>query len=318
MSWIRTVVSRAVDIGGKITLRRTVLNVADSIFFGGARKIQNRIEYAESSNKCKRLEEVSMSCKGVERVQLLRSWLVALKEIDRLCNDQNDKKNIIDEDNNNNVTKDDNNSDSCDTTANDNDRNNVDQFSYEEIKDSTQKPTLVYYYDSEIGEPMNFWEVFLYGQALERMTLSMILEAPNEEEVSLFAEILRICIEGGKEVHKTVMSSIMTLAVAFSNYQEEVLIKREELLQYAQNAIKGLKINVGLARIDAEAIRIDAEACSLKEKLGELKKPQSSSSEGHVEFSEKQTSEMIEAIFQIGGVTPPTRIRPGYESEGSH
>ncbi|XP_039002208.1 uncharacterized protein LOC120128621 [Hibiscus syriacus] len=165
-----------------------------------------------------------MSCKGVERVQLLRSWLVALKEIDRLCNDQNDKKNIIDEDNNNNVTKDDNNSDSCDTTANDNDRNNVDQFSYEEIKDSTQKPTLVYYYDSEIGEPMNFWEVFLYGQALERMTLSMILEAPNEEEVSLFAEILRICIEGGKEVHKTVMSSIMTLAVAFSNYQEEVLV----------------------------------------------------------------------------------------------
>ncbi|KAE8713215.1 putative lung seven transmembrane receptor [Hibiscus syriacus] len=298
MSWIRTVVSRAVEVGGKNTLRRTVWSVADSVVFGGARKIHNRIAARNMQNlriNVKRLEEVSVSCTGVERVQLLRRWLVALKEIDRLCNDQHDKKNIIHEDNNNNITKDDNNSDSCGTTANDNDRNNVDQFSYEEITDSTQKPTLVYYYDPEIGEPMNFREVFLYSQALEGMTLSMILVAPNEEEVSLFAEILRICIEGGKEVHETVMSSIMTLSVAFSNYQEEVLIQREELLQYAQTAIKGLKINVGLARIDAEA-------CGLKEKLGELKELQSSSSEGQVEFSEKQTAAMIEALKEALGL----------------
>ncbi|KAL4323143.1 hypothetical protein GQ457_11G007590 [Hibiscus cannabinus] len=296
MSWIRTAVSRAVEGGKKNTLKRTVWSVADSVVLGGARMIHNRIATRNMQNlriTVKRLEEVSVSCKGVERVQLLRRWLVALKEIDRLFNDQNNKKDISDDDNN--ITKDDNNSDSSDTTANDNDKNNVDQFSFEKIKDLTQKPTLVYYYDPEIGEPMNFREVFLYSQALEGMTLSMILEAPNEEEVSLFMEILRICIEGGKEVHETVMSNIVNLAMALSNYQEEVLIKREELLQYAKAAIKGIKINVGLARIDAEA-------CSLKEKLGDMKALQSSSSEGHGEFSEKHNAAMIEALKEALGL----------------
>ncbi|KAA3487551.1 RING finger protein isoform X2 [Gossypium australe] len=296
MSWIRTAVSRAVEVGGNNNLRRTVWSVADSVVqhagsavFGGARMIHNRIAARNMQNlriTVKRLEEVSVSCKGVERIQLLRRWLVALKEIDRLLNDQ---KNNNDDNKNISITI--NNSD----TTNDNDKNNVDQFSFEDIKDSPQKPSLVYYYDPEVGEPMNFREVFLYSQALEGMTLSMILEVPNEEEVSLFMEILRLCIAGGKEVHETVMSNIMNLAVAFSSYVEEVLVKREELLQYAQAAIKGLKINVGLARIDAEA-------CSLKEKLGEMKALQNSSTQGHEDFFQKQTTAMIEALKEALGL----------------
>ncbi|PPR89202.1 hypothetical protein GOBAR_AA31483 [Gossypium barbadense] len=237
MSWIRTAVSRAVEVGGNNNLRRTVWSVADSVVqhagsavFGGARMIHNRIAARNMQNlriTVKRLEEVS-----------------------------------------------------------------------------------VYYYDSEVGEPMNFREVFLYSQALEGMTLSMILEVPNEEEVSLFMEILRICIAGGKEVHETVMSNIMNLAVAFSNYVEEVLVKREELLQYAQAAIKGLKINVGLAKpyvifslhLFVSAIRIDAEACSLKEKLGEMKALQNSSTQVHEDFFQKQTTAMIEALKEALGL----------------
>ncbi|XVE76296.1 hypothetical protein DITRI_Ditri12bG0160700 [Diplodiscus trichospermus] len=299
MSWIRTAVNRAVEVGGKNNLTRTVRSYADSVVqhagsavVGGAKMLQGRIGARNMQNlriTVKRLEDVSVSCRGVERVQLLRRWLVALKEVDRLINDQNNTKDINDDKNSSNN----NNSDA--TNNIDNDKNVDDQFSFEEIKDSPKKPTLVYYFDPEVGEPMNFREVFLYSQALEGMTLSMILEAPNDEEVSLFMEIFRICIAGEKEVHEAVMSSVNNLATVFSNYQDEVLVKREELLQYAQAAIAGIKINTDLARIDAEA-------CSLKEKLGEMKASQNSSSEGHEESSEKQKAEMIEALKEALGL----------------
>lgn len=48
------------------------------------------------------------------------------------------------------------------------------------------------------------------------------------------------------------MCCIQNLAKAFSSYEEEVLVKREELLQYGQGAIAGLKLNSDVARIDFE------------------------------------------------------------------
>ncbi|KAK1562790.1 hypothetical protein Q3G72_017140 [Acer saccharum] len=246
MSWLRTAVNRAVEVGGRNNLTR-IRSYADSVVQHAGNAVAERAKFIQDrigsrnlksfKQTVKRLEDVSVSCRGIERVQLLRRWLVALKEIERLY----------------------------ETSLDNSENNSESQLNPDESKDSPKKPTLVYYVDPDFGdEPMNFRVVFLHSQALEGITLSMILEAPNEEEVLLLLEIFGLCLAGGKEVHKAVMSSIQDLAKAFSNYQDEVLIKREELLQYAQSAIAGLKIN-------ADLLRIDAEASSLMDKLDKVK-----------------------------------------------
>jgi hypothetical protein len=107
----------------------------------------------------KRLEEVSVSSRGSERVQLLRRWLVALREIERMSYSCFD--------NNNHKTDD-----------------------HTQSEDSPKNFSTVYYVDPGLpGEPMTFRDVFLHSEALEGMVLSMILEAPNEEEVQLLLEL---------------------------------------------------------------------------------------------------------------------------------
>lgn len=63
----------------------------------------------------KRLEEASVSCKGIERVLMLRRWLAALKGVERVPAFY--------------LVKD-----------------SRDQLNFDEAKDSVRRPTLVCYY----------------------------------------------------------------------------------------------------------------------------------------------------------------------------
>ncbi|KAF5197928.1 Rootletin [Thalictrum thalictroides] len=158
MSWIRSAVSKAVEVGGKNNLTRTVRNYADSVVqqagqavAEGAKLLQDRIgarNFKSFRHTVKRLEEVAVSCRGEERLLLLRRWLVALKDIERISAGSLDEKE-----------KD------LDQT----------QTSNDSMDSRRQQPSLVLYYDSDLGGvPMNFKDVFLHSLALEGITMSMM------------------------------------------------------------------------------------------------------------------------------------------------
>ncbi|XXG66200.1 hypothetical protein AAC387_Pa05g3728 [Persea americana] len=277
MSWFRSAVIRVMEAGGKNNLTRTVRNYAENVTNAvseGAKILQDRIasrSFKSFRHTAKRLEEVAVSCRGLERILLLRRWLVALKETEQLSED------------------------SVDTREKDIEQTHV----HDEFSLSPREASLDLFYDSDLGgEPMNFHNVFLRSQALEGITLSMILDAPNEEEVSLLLEIFGLCLAGGREVHNTVVRSIQDLSKAFLNYQDEVLMKREELLQFAQSAITGLKLN-------ADLVRIDAEASALQKRLEGMKESREASDKGEARtlealketLAEVRLCSMLEALL---------------------
>lgn len=146
MSWIRNAVSRAVEVGAKNSLARSVRDYAEFIqdrivilfpivnvvpcvsilasmcqyiampilcvpsvifprcsvliymvLFSSVLEFYFEVLHQGPPNlrrfkqAVKRLEEVAVSCRGLERVQLLRRWLVALKEVERLSSDSKGK-----------------------------------------------------------------------------------------------------------------------------------------------------------------------------------------------------------------------------------
>ncbi|KAG5239779.1 myosin-2 heavy chain [Salix suchowensis] len=274
MSWLRSAVSKAVEAGNKNNLTRAVKTYADSVVHQagqavaeGAKILQDRIgnrNYKSAKQTAKRLEEVAISCRGKERVLLLRRWVVVLKQLEKLSGGFAEDE-----------------------------QTSVEQNVGPDVSTGSPRKTslpMVLYYDSDVGgEPMTFRDVFLQSQALEGISMSMILEAPNEEEISLLLEVFRLCLTGGQEIHNAIVSSIQDLASAFSNYQDEVLVKREELLLFAQNAIAGLKINYDLARIDAEAK-------VLKNKLDGIMHSEKPSIEDQEKVSDEKAKVTIEAL----------------------
>ncbi|KAA3464292.1 centromere-associated protein E-like [Gossypium australe] len=272
MSWLRTAVNKAVEVGNKNNLTRNFRNYADTVVHHagqavaeGAKLLQDRIasrNVRSVKQTVKRLEEAAISCRGSERVMLLRSWLIALREIEKLA-----------------------------SSSSEGSQKSLGQIlASEDERENPKRTSMVLYYDSDIGgAPMDFREVFLQSQALEGITVSMIIEAPNDEEISLLLEMFGLCLTGGKEIHNAIVSSIQDLATAFSSYQDEVLVKREELLQFAQSAITGLKIR-------ADLVRMESEASDLKKKLDQmsslLKLPKGS----HDNASETTTEATIEDL----------------------
>ncbi|KAF2568796.1 hypothetical protein F2Q68_00028075 [Brassica cretica] len=228
MSWLRSAVHKAVEVGGtgKNNLTRTVRNYADSVVLTagnavseGAKLIHDRIgsrNVKSFSLEVKRLEEVSVSSRGGERVQLLRRWLVSLREVERMSLDQI-------------------------------------QPSSEEAKDFTA----VCYVDPGLpGEPMTFRDVFLHSEALEGMVLSMILEAPNEEEVQMLLELFGLSLSGEKEVHEAVIQNVQDLAAVFSKYKDEVLKKPVSLMEDGKGCVvlRGLEEEVVYSANDIYAL----------------------------------------------------------------
>ncbi|XP_062216002.1 uncharacterized protein LOC133916375 [Phragmites australis] len=264
MSWLRSAVHRAVEASGgrSSLLTRTVRTSLDTVVHhagqavaGGARFIIGNRNYKSAKVTAKRLEEAALSYKGEERAQLLRRWLVALKETQRAASAMREPQRV----------------DDPNQTA----------------------PLLDLYVDYESGaEPMNFLHVFLYSQALECVVLSMILEAPTEEEVSLLSEIFGMCLSGGKDVHNAILSSIKDLAKLFSSYRDEVLAKRDELLQFAQGAISGLKINADIARLDDEIMQ-------LQQQINAMDVHRATSTSNHNKASQTVTEGFKNAVAEV-------------------
>ncbi|KAI3677106.1 hypothetical protein L1987_86726 [Smallanthus sonchifolius] len=247
MSWIRSAINKAAEVPGGAIFRAAVRSYTDSVVQhagysvpGAASIFQDRIapqNIQSFSDAAKKLEEVSVSCKGEERVQLLKEWLFALRESEKLSGSPVENYG----------------------------KRSEDPHALSDKIVTPGKSAMILCHDPALGSvPMNFHDVFLQSQALEGMTMSMVR---------------------GREVHDVVVKNIQDLAKAFSVYDSEMLlspfevnesteltlnshnlsqVRREELLQFAQTAITGLKLTGDMARIDSEISQIQQSLNRMK------------------------------------------------------
>ncbi|XP_057535458.1 uncharacterized protein LOC130813639 [Amaranthus tricolor] len=180
-------------------------------------QVGNVVANEKFKDAVKRLEEFSKSCRGEERIVLLRRWLISLKQLEGFTSIES-----------NNCIRDDHHK--CM-------HQQLDDLDWDHIQEDAH---------------LNIVDVVFHSHVVEGIVLSMILEAPNEEESILILDIFRLSLMGGRKVHESIINNIQDLAKVFSSYHEEVLLRREELLQYAQIAITGLKVNADISRIDTE------------------------------------------------------------------
>ncbi|CAK9868418.1 unnamed protein product [Sphagnum jensenii] len=231
MSWLRSAISKAAEVGNKTNLSRTAKTFADAVLqqaAGGAKIVQDRLSGRNLNsfkNAVRRLDEVALNARKLERVQALARWLAALQDIQRTLN--GGKAGAGTE---------------------------SPRAPQDDDSASPRRASSIYFLDPDTGsgEPLNFRDVFLHSQALENIVTSMILEAPVEEEVTMLLEMFGLCLAGGQELHQAIISSIQDLSKSCSTYVEEVMIKKEDLLQLARDAITGLKISLEVERLDFE------------------------------------------------------------------
>ncbi|XP_028796472.1 uncharacterized protein LOC114751936, partial [Neltuma alba] len=138
-SWLRSVVSYA----------DSVVQHAGQAVAEGAKVLEDRIagqNFRSVKKTVERLEEAATCYQGPERVQLLKRWLVLLKEVEEMST-------ALDEDKEKTLEK---------------------HFAVDKAKENLRKPSMVLYYDADVGgEPLNFRDVFIRSHSLEGIILSM-------------------------------------------------------------------------------------------------------------------------------------------------
>eukprot|EP00850_Spirogloea_muscicola_P010365 SM000060S19697 [mRNA] locus=s60:623982:629254:- [translate_table: standard] len=277
MSWIKSAFNKAAEAAGGAgkgsvpsSLSRvrlyagSVVQNAGHAVAGSAKIFQERLSgkhYNNFKHAVRRLDEVSLATRGGERLQALTRWLGALKDLD------NDAKVAASKlERQSAASREGSPGSPTDQEPVAKESNEVE--AEEELPPTPSKAASVLFFDSEVcSEPLSFRDLFLRSNALENIVTSLILDAPEDEEVSIVLEMFQLCLAGGQEVHKAIMSGIQDLSKVNTGYSDEVLITREELLHMARDVVTGLKQNSAIERLNAEIGRLQQH---MDEKLASL------------------------------------------------